>query len=62
MYNISIFMGYVTCPNGAGDKMIKFGFKKSEDNLEINFSCDFEKIISLIIGTTTLVETILYSL
>ncbi|PGZ34563.1 hypothetical protein COE50_06135 [Bacillus anthracis] len=62
MYNISIIMGIVTCPNGAGDNMIKFEFKKSEDNLEMNFSCDFEKIISLIIGTTTLVEIILNSL
>ncbi|HFK1685126.1 TPA: hypothetical protein ACGXND_005093 [Bacillus tropicus] len=39
--------------------MIKFQFKKSEDKTEINFSCDFDKIISLIIGTTTLVETFL---
>ncbi|MDA1678657.1 hypothetical protein [Bacillus cereus group sp. TH152-1LC] len=62
MYNISIFMGIVTCPNGAGDNMFKFEFKKSEDSLEMNFSCDFEKIISLIIGTTTLVEAILNSI
>ncbi len=49
-------------PDRAGDKMIKFHFKKSEHNLEMNFSCDFEKIISLIIGTSTLVETFLRSL
>ncbi|WP_265176850.1 hypothetical protein [Bacillus mycoides] len=42
--------------------MVKFQLKKSEDNLEITFSCDFEKIISLIIGTTTLVEAILNSI
>lgn len=49
-------------PKGAGDKMVKFKLKKSEDNLEIDFSCDFEKIISLLIGTSTLVEFILNSL
>ncbi|WP_255396040.1 MULTISPECIES: hypothetical protein [Bacillus] len=42
--------------------MIKFSLKKSENNLEIDFSCNFEKIISLIIGTSTLVDTILRSL
>ncbi|HGA0707706.1 TPA: hypothetical protein ACIQMB_004891 [Bacillus pacificus] len=42
--------------------MMKFQFKKSEDNVEFTFSCDFEKIISLIIGTSTLVDTILRSL
>ncbi|MGN4667479.1 hypothetical protein ACTFRP_16775 [Bacillus cereus group sp. MYBK234-1] len=42
--------------------MIKFNLKKSENDFEINFSCDFEKIISLIIGSTTLVDAILKSL
>ncbi|MEI5971816.1 MULTISPECIES: hypothetical protein [Bacillus cereus group] len=42
--------------------MIRFKLKKSEANLEIDFSCDFEKIISLLIGTSTLVEFILNSL
>ncbi|WP_257153256.1 MULTISPECIES: hypothetical protein [Bacillus] len=42
--------------------MLKFRLKKSDDNLEMDFSCDFEKIISLIIGTSTLVEAILNSL
>ncbi|EDX59578.1 hypothetical protein BC03BB108_D0094 (plasmid) [Bacillus cereus 03BB108] len=42
--------------------MIKFSFKKSEHNLEVDFSCDFEKIISVIIGTSTLVDTFLRSL
>ncbi|MEI5877129.1 hypothetical protein [Bacillus paranthracis] len=49
-------------PERAGDKMIRFKLKKSEANLEIDFSCDFEKIISLLIGTSTLVEFILNSL
>ncbi|WP_255286507.1 MULTISPECIES: hypothetical protein [Bacillus cereus group] len=42
--------------------MLRFRFKKSEDNLEIDFSCDFEKIISLIIGTSALVEALLNAL
>jgi len=42
--------------------MLKFKISKSKDNFEITFSCDFEKVISLIIGTTTLVETFLNSL
>ncbi|HFJ9464870.1 hypothetical protein [Bacillus thuringiensis] len=42
--------------------MLKFRLKKSDNNLEMDFSCDFEKIISLIIGTSTLVEAILNSL
>lgn len=42
--------------------MLKFRLEKSENNLEMDFSCDFEKIISLIIGTSTLVEAILNSL
>lgn len=42
--------------------MLKFSLKKSENDLEIDFSCNFEKIISLIIGTSTLVEAFLNSL
>ncbi|WP_075696926.1 hypothetical protein [Bacillus cereus] len=57
IYSLSFFSA-----DRAGDKMIKFSLKKSENNLEIDFSCNFEKIISLIIGTSTLVDTILRSL
>lgn len=42
--------------------MFNLNLKKSGDDFEINFSCDFEKIISLIIGTSTLVDAILKSL
>ncbi|MCU4818845.1 hypothetical protein OB973_24445 [Bacillus cereus] len=42
--------------------MLKFRLKKSENNLEMGFLCDFEKVISLIIGMSTLVEAILNSL
>lgn len=42
--------------------MIKLNLKKSGNDFEMDFSCDFEKIISLIIGASTLVETILKSL
>lgn len=62
MYNISTTMGIVTCPNGAGDNMLKYEFKKSEDKLEMKFLFDFEKFISLIIGSTTLVKAILNSI
>lgn len=55
-------MRFHRLPEGAGDKMLKFRLKKSEDNLEIDFSCNFEKIISLVLGTSTLVEAILKSL
>lgn len=39
--------------------MINFHFKKSKDNVEIDFSCNFEKIISILLGTSTLVDTFL---
>lgn len=55
-------LGICRLPKRAGDKMLRFKLKKSEDNLEIDFSCNLEKIISLIIGTSTLVEAILNSL
>ncbi|MEB9507577.1 hypothetical protein P4J13_27135 [Bacillus anthracis] len=42
--------------------MINLHLKKSGDNLEIKFSCDFEKIISLMFGASTLLDAILKSL
>ncbi|HFU6611355.1 TPA: hypothetical protein ACGPI4_005538, partial [Bacillus paranthracis] len=44
------------------EEMLKFRLKKSEDNLEMDLSINFEKIISLVLGTSTLVEVILNSL
>lgn len=43
----------------AGGNMLKFRFSKSPDNLEFDFHCDFDKIISVIAGGS-LLEIIRY--
>ncbi len=43
----------------AGGNMLKFRFSKSTNNLEFDFHCDFNKIISVIAGGS-LLEIIRY--
>ncbi|WP_257128978.1 hypothetical protein [Bacillus pseudomycoides] len=36
--------------------MLKLKFKKSNNNIEFDFECNIDKVISAIIGTSTIVE------
>lgn len=40
--------------------MLKLKFTKSNNNIEFDFQCNIDKIISAIIGTSTIVEFIKY--
>lgn len=42
--------------------MIKFKFKKQGENIDVDFSCDFDKIINLFLGTNATLQFVIHLL